>query len=90
MFSCNFHQSQFLSICWKFLESYHLSLTSNKTQGFRVELQVSGGLGRVTGKGQDRDKTVTRQSQDRDKTGDKGDLQRFQMRSREARQLSDV
>ena len=44
-------------------------LRFNKAQGFRVELQVSGGLGRVTGKGQDRDKTVTRQSQDKEKTG---------------------
>ena len=39
----------------------------NKTQGFRVELQVSGGRG--TGKGQDRDEIKTRQGQDRDKTG---------------------
>ena len=38
-----------------------------KTQGFRVELQVSGGG--VTGKGQDRDEIKTRQGQDRDKTG---------------------
>ena len=40
----------------------------NKTQGFRVELQVSGGLEEVTGKGQDRDKTRARKGQDRDKT----------------------
>ena len=33
----------------------------NKTQGFRVELQVSGRGGEVTGKGQDFDKTGTRQ-----------------------------
>ena len=40
----------------------------NKTQGFRVELQVSGGLEEVTGKGQDRDKTRARKGQVRDKT----------------------
>ena len=41
----------------------------NKTQGFRVELQVSGGLEEVTGKGQDKGKTGTRQGQDKGKTG---------------------
>ena len=35
------------------------------SQGFRVELQVSGEGGRVTVKGQDRDKTRKRQEQDR-------------------------
>ena len=43
-------------------ESEELNVIRNKTQGFRVELQVSGGVGGVTGKGQDRGKT-------RDKTG---------------------
>ena len=36
-------------------------LIKNKTQGFRVELQVSGGG--VTGKGRYRDKTETRLAQ---------------------------
>ena len=39
----------------------------NKTQGFRVELQVLGGVEEVTGKGQNRDKTRARKGQDRDK-----------------------
>ena len=38
----------------------------NKTQGFRVELQVSGGGLGVTGKGQDRYKTKERPGQDKD------------------------
>ena len=38
-----------------------LSFTAiDKTQGFRVELQVLGGVEEVTGKGQNRDKTETR------------------------------
>ena len=46
-------------------EWHHVSLTSNKTQGFRVELQVSGG-----GEEEEvRDKTGTIQGQDGDKTG---------------------
>ena len=42
----------------------------NKTQGFRVELQVSGGRGTRLGtrQGQDRDKTETSQRQVRGKT----------------------
>ena len=42
-------------------------LGTDKTQGFRVELQVSGGG--VPGKGQDRNKTGTSQGQDKEKTG---------------------
>ena len=43
----------------------------NKTQGFRVELQVSGGRGTRLGtrQGQDMDKTETSQGQDKEKTG---------------------
>ena len=41
----------------------------NKTQGFRVELQVSGGG--VTGKGRYSDNTGTRQEQDRGQDRDK-------------------
>ena len=42
----------------------------NKTQGFRVELQVSGGRGTRLGtrQGKDKDKTGTRQRQVRGKT----------------------
>ena len=45
-------------------------LKKNKTQGFRVELQVSGGRGTRLGtrQGQDRDKTETSQRQVRGKT----------------------
>ena len=42
---------------------------TDKMQGFRVELQVSGRGGEVTGKGQDFDKTGTRQEQGSDKRG---------------------
>ena len=46
-----------------------MKLMMNKTQGFRVELQVSGGRGNRlrTRQGQGKDKTGTWQGQDRDK-----------------------
>ena len=51
------------------MKSLTLRKKLNKTQGFRVELQVLGGVEEVTGKGQNRDKTRARKGQDRDKSG---------------------
>ena len=44
-----------------FLHLKSMIYNTDKMQGFRVELQVSGRGGEVTGKGQDFDKTGTRQ-----------------------------
>ena len=65
--SCTFQISTCLIYFKTALCPRCLNFEINKTQGFRVELQVSGRG--VTGKGQDRDETGTRQGQDRDKTG---------------------
>ena len=50
-------------------DCHSLIKVHNKTQGFRVKLQVSDRDKIGTRQGRDRDKTGIRQGQDRDKTG---------------------